>query len=304
MKRITANLTSVYLMAATALSASGRELRVGPGEEFPKPSAAAAAAADGDTVVLRNGTYRGDVCVWRQNRLTIKSAGTGKTIIDADGECCQGKATWIVKGNDTHISGITFRGAKSPDKNGAGIRLEGDNLTLTGCVFHDNENGVLCGALPDCTVTVNRCEFFSNGAGDGYSHNLYIGKIKKLVFKNSKSHHARIGHNLKSRALESVVEDSEFDDGKDGTSSYLADFPNGGIITIRNCKFHQSAKASNAIMVAVGEESPPHPQQKLDMKNNRVTNRREHGVFLKNRLEDMAKKETGASSAKKPDKNR
>ena len=30
-----------------------------------------------------------------------------------------------------------------PDKNGAGIRLEGHGLVVRNCYFHDNEDGIL-----------------------------------------------------------------------------------------------------------------------------------------------------------------
>ena len=47
----------------------------GPGEAFEKPSDAARAARDGDTVRIAAGTWRGDVCVWPQNDLSILGAG-------------------------------------------------------------------------------------------------------------------------------------------------------------------------------------------------------------------------------------
>ena len=54
-----------------ATGAAPRGLRVGPGEAFAKPSDAARAARDGDTVVIEAGEWKGDVCVWRANDLTI-----------------------------------------------------------------------------------------------------------------------------------------------------------------------------------------------------------------------------------------
>ena len=63
----------------------------------------------------------------------------------ADGAAAEGKAIWVIKGNNTRVANIEFSGAKVRDKNGAGIRQEGINLTVMGCYFHDNENGILAG---------------------------------------------------------------------------------------------------------------------------------------------------------------
>jgi hypothetical protein len=50
-------------------------LRVGPGETYAVPSAAAKAARDGDVVEIRAGTYSGDVAVWRASNLVIRGVG-------------------------------------------------------------------------------------------------------------------------------------------------------------------------------------------------------------------------------------
>lgn len=276
MNKSTAMSFAVAAAFAAATAWSGT-LRVGPGEQFKTPSAAARAAKDGDTVVIAAGEYRGDVCAWRADNLKIRGAGIDKTVLDADGKICMGKGLWVVCGKDTTIEGITFRGAKCKDRNGAGIRLDGNgDLTVRKCSFEGNENGILTGALDESTVTVEKCRFRANGAGTGYSHNLYIGAVKKLVFKSSFSDHALKGHNLKSRAHETVILDSVFDDGEDGESSYLVNCPNGGKVTMRNCRLVQSPKASNGVMVAIGEEGA-YPGTTFENKNNTFRNLRPQG---------------------------
>ena len=199
-------LAVASLAAAAALasaSAAAETLTVGRGEKYEKPSQAAKAAKDGDTIAIAAGTYKGDVCAWRADNLKIRGAGMDKTVLDADGKICMGKGLWVVCGTNTTVEGISFRGAKCEDKNGAGIRLDGNgDLTVKSCSFEENENGILTGALDRSVVTVEKCRFRANGAGNGYSHNLYIGAVKKLVFKASRSDHAVKGHNLKSRAHE------------------------------------------------------------------------------------------------------
>jgi hypothetical protein len=49
-------------------------LEVGPGKTYTQPSAAAAAAHDGDRIVIAAGSYF-DCAVWKANTLTIEGAG-------------------------------------------------------------------------------------------------------------------------------------------------------------------------------------------------------------------------------------
>lgn len=240
---------------ARAFRSAREPLRVGPGERFTRPSEAAAVARDGDTVLIAAGRYDGDVCAWRANDLTIRGAGAERTILDACGKACMGKGIWVICGTNATIEGVSFRGAACRDRNGAGIRLDADgDLTVRRCIFEKNENGILTGAHGRATVTIEQCRFTGNGAGDGYSHNLYIGAIRRLVFRHSASDHAVRGHNLKSRAYETEILDSVFDDGEDGISSYLVDCPNGGRVTMKNCRLVQSPDATNGTMVSLGEE--------------------------------------------------
>jgi hypothetical protein len=87
----------------------------------------------------------------------------------------------VIAGSDTTIENVELSGAKVPDQNGAAIRQEGANLTLRDCYIHDNEDGILTGAGATSEILIERCEFASNGFGDGFSHNMYIGKVKKFT---------------------------------------------------------------------------------------------------------------------------
>ena len=274
-------MTLKSFLAAAAIAAIvpgfADTLTVGRGGKYAKPSQAAQVAKDGDVVVIAEGEFRGDVCAWRANNLVIKGAGVDKTVLDADGRICMGKGLWVVCGTNTLVEGVTFKGAKCKDRNGAGIRLDAPgDLTLCGCSFVGNENGILTGPSDHGVVTIEKCRFFRNGAGDGYSHNLYIGAVKRLVFRDSVSDHAVGGHNLKSRAHETVIANSVFDDGQDGEASYLVNCPNGGAVSISNCRFVQSPVARNGTMVAVGEEGA-YPGTTFSSENNSFTNLRKAG---------------------------
>ena len=290
------------LRAAGWSRAAGRELRVGPGEAFAKPSNAARAARDGDTVHIAEGEWRGDVCVWKANDLTILGAGADATVLDAEGRAAAGKGLWVVQGTNVTIQGMTLRGAACPDRNGAGIRHEADGaLFVMDCRFENNENGVLSGVATNAVLTFERCVFRDNGAGDGYSHNLYVGRAKKLVFRDCLSDHAREGHALKSRALETVVENCVFDDGNDGRSSYLVDCPNGGRVRIDGCRFVQSPVAPNGTMVSVGEEGAyPDSLLDLDRSRNAFENRRASSTEVRSLVPAAAPSDAPRAETGKP----
>ena len=173
----------------------GGVIRVGPGRQVKIPSAAARIAADGAIVEIDAGIYLGDVAVWRQNDLTIRGVG-GRAHLKAAGMAAEGKGIWVMRGNNVTVENIEFSDARVPDKNGAGIRFEGANLTIRRSHFHDNENGILTGRHPESRILIEHSVFARNGHGDGQSHNIYIGKIKRLILRYNYIHHARIGQRV------------------------------------------------------------------------------------------------------------
>ncbi len=147
------------------------------------------------------------------------------------------------------IENVELSGCVVPDDNGAAIRQEGRNLTLRGAWLHHNQDGLLAGDKDGSTITLERCELSHNGAGDGYSHNLYVNHVDKLVITECWSHDAKIGHLLKSRAKETWVTYSRLTD-QGGTASYELDLPNGGSAYVIGNLFHQSATTDNSSMIS------------------------------------------------------
>ena len=224
-------------------------LTVGTGKQFATVRAAASAAVDGDTVQISAGEYRGDVATWRASNLTICGIG-GRARLYADGANEGGKGIWVVTGSNTTVVNVEFHDAKVPDQNGAGIRQEGRNLTLRNTAFFDNENGILTGDDVGSTITIEQSEFGRNGFGDGYTHNIYVGKIGRLNVRYSYFHEAKIGHQLKTRARENVIEYSYFVDGPNGTSSYVINLDNGGRAVLRGNLLHKGPRADNSILIS------------------------------------------------------
>lgn len=260
-------------------TATGRVLNVGPGQVLATPSAAAAAAQNGDVIRIAAGDYRGDVATWRQDNLTLCGVG-GRARLFADGKSAGGKAIWVVSGSNTTIDNVEFRNAAVPDLNGAGIRAEhGGWLRIRNSGFFDNENGILTNSGASSLV-IEGSEFARNGRGDGYTHNLYVGQIDRLTVSASYFHEAKVGHNLKSRARESIVENSYLMDGATGTASYLADFPNGGRVVMRGNLLHKGPNAQNPSAISFGAEGLAHATNTLELTHNTVAITRSGGAFV------------------------
>lgn len=236
---------------ATAPAAQGRVLRVGAGQRYRTPCQAIAAAHPGDEIEIDardNRAYRGDVCAWSTNRLTIVGVH-GRAHIDAGGRNSEGKAIWVIAGNDTTIENIEFSGARVPDQNGAGIRQEGANLLVEHCYFRDNQEGILAGDNPASNVVIDSSVFARNGAGDGFSHNLYINHVRSFTLRYSYSTDARVGHLVKSRALRNYILYDRLT-GERGTESYELDLPNGGLSYVIGTVIEQGTSTQNSNMLA------------------------------------------------------
>ena len=259
--------------------AAGRIIKVGPNQAISRPSDAAHIAHDGDVIEIAAGDYRGDVTVWRQDRLTLRGVGAKRAHLKAAGRSAEGKAIWVIKGRNTTVERIEFSGAAVPDGNGAGIRAEGEGLVIRDCYFHDNENGILGGAGD---VLIEGTEFARNGAGDGRTHNIYIDRrVSRFTLRNSYSHHAQVGHNVKSRARENRIEYNRIMDEIDGTASYAIDLPDGGLAYVIGNLIQQGPLSENSTIVSYGAEGLVHPHNEIYFVNNTIVNDADHGNFLR-----------------------
>jgi hypothetical protein len=181
-----------------------------------------------------------------------------------------GKAI-LVTNTDVTLSNIIFSGVKVPDGNGAGIRYQHGNLTINNCYFHDNQDGLLAGADTTGSITINNSEFSHNGTGSGLTHNLYVGEIGTLTVNGSYFHDAVVGHEIKSRALNTIIENSRIFD-LSGSASYSIDLPNGGNAVIQNNVIEQGAKSQNPIIIHVGGEAPTYAGTNVRITGNVILN--------------------------------
>lgn len=280
MKKNLCSLAAISLVFTSIASAA--VIQVGPDREIKKPSAASAIAKDGDIIEIDAATYIGDVTTWKQNDINIRSRN-GRALLRAAGKAAEQKAIWVIKGDRVSITGIEFEGAKVRDKNGAGIRAEGNGLTIKNCYFHHNENGILTGRFPESNIVIEYSEFGHNGHGDGQSHNLYVGEVKSLTLRFNYFHHARIGHQIKSRAHVNHILYNRIMDEKTGDSSYLIDVPDGGLAYIIGNSIQQGPDTDNYAMISYGTNFRNHPVNGLYVINNTLVNDRlKGGIFVVN----------------------
>ncbi|HEY6523099.1 MAG TPA: right-handed parallel beta-helix repeat-containing protein [Solirubrobacteraceae bacterium] len=263
----------VTTLAALPATAGARVLRVGPGQRFTRPCQAIARARAGDTIQIDargNHSYRGDVCAWSTNRLTLAGVH-GRAHIDAAGANSEGKAIWVIAGDDTTIENVELSGARVPDQNGAGIRLQGAGLTVEHCVFDHNQEGILAGDNPASNIVIDSSVFADNGAGDGFSHNLYINHVRSFTLRDSYSTAAHVGHLVKSRAARNYILYDRLT-GERGTDSYELDLPNGGLSYVIGTVLQQGPGTQNPNMLAYGEEGSLNPDSHLYAVNDTFVN--------------------------------
>jgi hypothetical protein len=254
-----------FLLAAGAVQAAGQWV-AGPAGAPMTLADAVARAADGDTVELLPGEYRGALLI-ESRRLTLR--GSGKVVVQGDGKPAADKAMWTVRGGEVLIEGIEFRGARANDGSGAGVRQEGGHLTLRKAQFFDNEHGLLTTNDEKAELTIDSCVF---GAAPkvvgGLHHLLNVGRIGKLAITGSRFQAGFEGHLIRSRAREANISYNFIHDGVRGGASYEIELAAGGLATIVGNVIGQGADSQNPVALAYGTEGRGWERNELRVAHN------------------------------------
>ncbi|MGF1703233.1 hypothetical protein L4D09_23355 [Photobacterium makurazakiensis] len=244
------------------------------GEVFSNLTEAQAAIKAGSLVVFGKGVYSQGLYIGHDD-VTVQGS-TGTHFKEAT---IQGKATFVVSGDDVSIEGIECSGVSVPDENGACVRQQGRDLTLSHVYFHDSEQGVLS-STGTGKLTIEYSTFDKLGKA-GQAHAVYSQndslEIRYSKFYSSKDQ----GHEIKSRAAETLIEYSEIA-SLSGVDSRLVDVPNGGKLTIRDSVLEQGPNTSNYQLVGYGLEGMKDSySHTIVLENNIVLMERVNGnVFL------------------------
>jgi len=210
-----------------------------------------------------------DCAVQNKGEITYQAETPGQSILD--GVACEDKAALVLRGRGAHVEGMVFANIRVGDKNGAGIRLEHGNLTVSQAWFRDSEQGLLTGEDTQGTVTIDKSTFSRLGTceGSGCAHSIYIGNYGGLTVTRSRFEAGSGGHYLKSRAARIDVSDCSFDDSAGRGTNYMIDLPDGATGRIVDNWFVQGRDKENySAFIAVAAEHRYHTSQGLLVEGN------------------------------------
>ena len=280
MKRVIYPTLLAALLAPLGVQA--KTLEVGQGKQFPAPSAAVAAAQEGDKVAIYPGQYF-DCAVITKNNVTLEGVGDWTQIVITD-KACQGKALLITHAANVTIRNMTLTRARVPDDNGAGIRGEGPNLLVDHVRFLNNQNGILSG-FDQGVMTIRNSYFEKNGGcGSACAHGIYVGHQDLLRVENTIFRDTQHAHHIKSRARRTEVINCDIQDGPTGTASYEIELPNGGALVARGNTIVKGPNAENhTAAIMIGSEGVDQPTPEITVENNTFRNDGSYGtIFVSN----------------------
>ncbi len=272
--------------ATTDTHASGTTWLVGPERKLKTPSDAAKLAKAGDTIEIDADIYLNDYVEWRQQDLTIRGVG-GMAHLQSTGLIPNGKAIWIISGNNTVVENVEFSGARVVDANGAGIRHEEGALTLRNTYFHHNEFSVLTGPDPEGSLDIRSSRFYFQRREGTFSHGIYVGGLGRFTITGSHFKGTDRGHQIKSRAFENHIQYNRIEDIKGGNSSRLIDLPNCGLSFVIGNDMQQAKTSENVDAIGYGAEGCDDrstQQHRLFVVNNTFVNEALHGTLVKDHV--------------------
>jgi len=227
----------------------------------------------GGVIKIGPGTYKMAGTLKGKHRVAIY--GSLGTIFD--GVAAGGKATFVLASDDITMEDITCRNVSVKDQNGACVRFEGTNLTLRRVHFENSENGLLANAKSG-NILIEDSVFDGNGAG-GRAHGMYINggqiTVRRCKIINTKNE----GHGIKSRAKQTIIEDSIIA-SLDGNDSRLIDISNGGVAVIRRNLLVEGAKTVNWQLLSFGVEGARYDTNMMKVEDNVIIGDREGGSEL------------------------
>jgi hypothetical protein len=229
-------------------------------------------AKDGDVIELMEGEYRGNLLIENRN-ITLRGIGTKPAVVHGDGKPGAAFALWTVRGGAVTLQNLEFRGARSQDGGGAGVRMEGGRLTILRCNFFDNEYGLLATNDEAAELVIQGSVFgLAPKVRGGLYHLLNVGRIGKLNLTATRFQQGYEGHLIKSRARETFIGYNFVHDSVRGGASYEIDLANGGQAVVIGNVIGQGADSQNPVLVAYGSEGRHWDKNSLHMAHNTLVN--------------------------------
>jgi Right handed beta helix region len=274
--RLTTTLALILTAVATSATAqnAGGPFQVAEtGRGYAKLADAVGAIGDAQgTIIIAPGTYR-DCAVQSAGYISYRAKVAGQSVFD--GGICEGKAALVLRGRSAAIDGIVFQRMAVPDGNGAGIRLEKGNLTITRSVFRNSEQGILTAEDPNGEIIIDQSTFSGLGRCDrglSCAHSIYIGNYGSLTVTRSRFERGNGGHYVKSRAARAIIQNNAFDDTRGKETNYMIDLPGGASGMINGNVFVQGESKENySAFIAVAAEGKDRSSNALAISGNDAT---------------------------------
>jgi hypothetical protein len=221
------------------------------------------------TILIAPGTYR-QCTVQAGGRITFKAVQPGTAIFE--GETCEGKAAFVLRGQESIVDGLVFRGMRVDDGNGAGIRTEMGNLTVRNSMFLDSQEGILGGEPTGQRIVIDRSTFSGLGQCDetvDCAHSIYLANQGSVTITNSRFERGTGGHYVKLRVPNVSITDNSFDDTGGKKTNYMIDLPEGGTgVIARNTMVQGRNKENWTSFVVVAAEQRKYPSTGLRIEGN------------------------------------
>lgn len=265
-------LLAGFPASPTSAQPGGAFTVVETGQRFARLAEAVAAIGDSDgTIRIAPGRYR-DCAVQVAGRVAFVAEARGTAVFE--GDMCEDKATLVLRGRESHVEGLVFIHASVADGNGAGIRMEKGNLTVSWTRFVDSQCGILSANDPASSITIDHSTFSGLGKrpdGNG-AHGLYVGGYGHLKITRSRFERGRNGHYVKSRAPRVEILDSSFDDSQGRETNYSIDLSNGASGRIAGNTFVNGVDKENySTMITVAPEGRQNDSNGLVVEDNTVS---------------------------------
>lgn len=216
--------------------------------------------------------------------LMLNTGGPGYNNLNQAVLYIDGSTGTTIKNINVACSGT----ASVANQAGAVFNASGTNVTFSEMTVHDcgvtasnplGGNGIITG---DGGVAgyfrLNRVEISHNGGPgtSGNRHNVYVGSSNvTAIFNHVWSHDAAYGHEIKSRAWRTVVQNSYLE-GATGSNmsqaeAYLVDVPNGGALTSTGniyVKAYSGANSNGLSQTYAMEGVPDARPMSIDIEND------------------------------------
>ena len=266
-------LLILFLLGGSAMSVAAQDggapfIIQETGDGYGTLQDAMRAIGDGDgTILIAPGTYR-QCAVQEGGRVALVARQPGTVVFD--GVVCEGKAALVLRGRSARVQGLTLENIAVGDGNGAGIRLEQGDLSVSQTIFRDSQSGILSHNDPAGTVRIDQSTFSGLGyCADDCAHSIYLGDYGRLIVTRTRFERGTGGHYIKDRGGRVDISDSSFDDSQGQATNYMIDLPNGSTGMITGNIFVQGAHKENySGMIVVAAEGKKHKSRGLVVAGN------------------------------------